>query len=77
MNSSAPSTVGRAAVHEHAAEEAFDSVAAAQHGDTVAQVVNRLGREQVLDQSSNHGLRRLIEEIPDVRGDARHLPVGG
>ncbi|MNT14391.1 hypothetical protein D3C72_1493940 [compost metagenome] len=40
---------GRAAVQEHAVEEAFDSIAASQHGDPVAQVVNRLRREQVLD----------------------------
>ncbi|MNL13999.1 hypothetical protein D3C87_1349240 [compost metagenome] len=31
----------RAAVHEHAAEQTFDGVTSAQHGDAVAQIVNR------------------------------------
>jgi hypothetical protein len=36
-----------AAVHEHAAEQAFDRVSSSQHGGAITQVMDRLGREDL------------------------------
>src|SRR5690606_3877039 len=66
-----------AAVHKHAAEQAFDRVSPSQHGGAVTEVMDRLGREDLLDQGPDHALRRVIEEVLDVGGDPRHLPVRG
>ena len=63
-------------IHQSAVENALDRIRSTQHGQAIAEAVNRRRRKRLSETSAQHVLRSEGKEIADIRRDPADHPVG-